>query len=110
MMPFYSGPRHDLQTDRLRMAMKQMARLEQAYGDGHPVREYARQLHKELDPAKWDEALCKTCKGTGTCAKCDGTGLARDISGEDYTDDVCWPCAGDGTCCDCDGTGYEMLH
>jgi hypothetical protein len=62
------------------------------------------QLEEHL--ARFQQSLCRSCKGTGMCAACGGNGriLLRDRGSFE-----CRRCCGDGACVGCDGTG-KALH
>src|SRR3954469_9333672 len=47
---------------------------------------------------------CLACKGTGRCAKCDGSG--KDYS-KVFSTPVCPLCKGEATCLRCGGTGKD---
>ena len=59
-----------------------------------------RQLAEQL--ARYQQSLCRRCKGTGMCDECDGHGRYY-VRGLGFFD--CTVCIGDGACIICKGTG-----
>ena len=48
---------------------------------------------------------CPECRGTGTCAACDGSGIVVGVIGDDERAYSCGTCDGDGFCSFCSGSG-----
>lgn len=55
-------------------------------------------------PATARELLCKPCKGSGVCPRCDVVGQVR-VSGRAYK---CLACRGSTVCTECRGTGWVL--
>lgn len=57
-------------------------------------------LHWQYDEEGDTRALCEACRGSGTCADCDGWG--------DGVNAVCDSCDDTGTCRECQGLGEDL--
>jgi molecular chaperone DnaJ len=61
---------------------------------------------KKFSKKKEDEPKpCGSCRGSGACTSCGGTGEIYLGPGTFYQDTTCTSCRGTGNCSSCNGTG-----